>query len=60
MHPDLINGLFECFGGFFIFLSILKIIKEKEVKGIHWGTVSFFVSWGWWNMKDVMIDCKCS
>lgn len=48
--PDLINGLFECSGGFFIALSIIKLYKEKKVRGVSWLHVGFFTSWGFWNL----------
>jgi hypothetical protein len=48
--PDLINGSFECFGGFFIVLNIFTLLKDKQVKGIHWGSTIFFTSWGLWNV----------
>ena len=48
--PDLINAMFEMLGGAFICMSILKLAKEKKVRGIHWLHASFFTSWGWWNL----------
>ena len=47
---DLINGGFECVGIFFIIPSIIKTIKDKEVKGVNWLTVAFFTIWGIWNL----------
>ncbi|WP_321471060.1 hypothetical protein [uncultured Paludibaculum sp.] len=48
--PDLINGAFELWGGVFIFLNILQLLRDKQVKGIHWGSSLFFTSWGVWNL----------
>jgi len=48
--PDLINGLFETSGALFILLSIIKTLKDKEVKGVSWLHVSFFSGWGIWNL----------
>lgn len=48
--PDLINGTFETSGGGFIFLSVLKLYRDKKVMGVHWGHVAFFTSWGFWNL----------
>jgi hypothetical protein len=48
--PDLINGGFEILGAPFIFLSIIKLFRDKEVKGINWMHVSFFTAWGFWNL----------
>lgn len=47
---DLVNGLFETSGGFFILLSVLKLLRDKRVYGVHWLTTAFFMSWGWWNL----------
>lgn len=46
---DLINGIFECFGAVFVWLGIMKLRKDKEVKGVHWLTILFFTVWGYWN-----------
>ena len=48
--PDIINGLFESIGGIMIWLNVLAILKDREVKGINWLTVVFFTSWGYWNL----------
>lgn len=51
MSPqDLVNSLFETLGGFFVILSIVKLHKEKSVRGYHWATVFFFTAWGFWNV----------
>ena len=47
---DIINASFEALGGFFVALSAIKCYRDKQVKGIHWGTVAFFTGWGYWNM----------
>ncbi len=48
--PDLINGLFEAFGGCMLWLNVRQIIKDKAVKGVHWLSTSFFTLWGYWNI----------
>jgi hypothetical protein len=48
--PDLVNGLFELFGAPFIWMSILKVLKDKKVKGVYWVSVAFFAAWGYWNL----------
>jgi hypothetical protein len=48
--PDIINGLFEFLGGWFVFLHIQTLYKDKAVKGISWPAISFFVVWGYWNL----------
>jgi len=47
---DLINSLFEISGGFFVLLSIIKVIKDKKVAGVSYGTIGFFATWGYWNL----------
>jgi hypothetical protein len=47
--PDLINGSFEFFGGFFILNHCRVLIKEKRVAGISILSTVFFFSWGVWN-----------
>jgi hypothetical protein len=48
--PDLINGIFECSGGVFISMSIVKLYHDKAVRGVSWPHVAFFSSWGFWNL----------
>jgi len=48
--PDIINGALELFGAIFIFLSIVKINREKDVKGVHWLHSGYFMFWGFWNI----------
>jgi hypothetical protein len=50
MSGDVINGLFETFGAVMITLSTHKLLRERIVRGIHWGQVAFFTSWGVFNM----------
>ena len=47
---DTINGLFEAMGEFFIIPSIIKLNRDKAVKGISWVHAGFFWSWGLWNL----------
>jgi len=56
--PDLINGLYECMGGILIWLSVYKLYKDKEVKGISlWASV-FFTTWSWWNLYYYPVICQ--
>lgn len=50
MTPDAINGSFEWFGAFFIYLSCIKLYRDKVVRGVSWLTMSFFMTWGFWNL----------
>jgi hypothetical protein len=47
---DLINGLFECCSGFFCWINIYRLVKDKCLKGVSWIPLSFFTLWGFWNL----------
>jgi hypothetical protein len=47
---DLVNGLFEGLGSLFISISILKLYRDKLVRGISYFYVAFFAVWGYWNI----------
>lgn len=46
---DPINALFEMCGGAFVFLNILKLNKDKKVRGVSIVAITFFTVWGFWN-----------
>jgi len=48
--PDMINSSFELIAAPFILLSILKLYREKKVRGISCWHVLFFTCWGFWNL----------
>lgn len=48
--PDIINALFETLGACFTFLSVLKLYKDKCIRGVHYLPIVFFTSWGLWNL----------
>lgn len=50
MQLDVINGLFESFGAIMIVLNILAIIRDQELKGVHWGPTIFFTAWSFFNL----------
>ncbi len=50
MIPDLINGLFELIGGFFIWNNVRLLIKQKDIKGVSILTTGVFAAWGFWNL----------
>jgi hypothetical protein len=47
---DTVNGLFEGAGAFFIFQSVLKLRRDKMVRGVSWLHSGFFAAWGYWNL----------
>ena len=49
MSPDLGNALFEGFGAFFIWKSVIQLWKDKEIKGVYWPAWVFYSAWGLWN-----------
>jgi len=48
--PDVINGLFELLGAPFILVSIVRLRKDKAVRGVSWIHAMFFTAWGFWNL----------
>lgn len=50
MTIDYVNGAFETLGCLFILPSILKLRREKMVRGVSWVHAGFFWSWGAWNI----------
>jgi len=50
MWQDIINGSYELFGAPFIFLSVIKLYKDKKVQGVSWIHAGFFTTWGVWNL----------
>lgn len=47
---DLINALFESFGGLFVSLSCVRIYRDKQVHGVSMWHAFFFLAWGIWNL----------
>lgn len=47
---DLINGLFELFGGLLLAINVVRLRKDKSIKGVSWLPVAFFTAWGLWNL----------
>lgn len=48
--PDLINGTFELGGGIVLWLNVRRLLRDKLVRGVHWGPFAFFFLWGLWNL----------
>ncbi len=47
---DMINGTLEFAGGLFILLSVVKLHRDKIVRGVSLVHASFFSVWGYWNL----------
>lgn len=50
MKPDIVNGLFELFGAYFIWLHIRQVLKDRAVAGVSIPATVFFAGWGVWNL----------
>lgn len=50
MTPDMINGLFEMFGGVAIANHCRLIYRQRCVHGVSKLSVVFFLSWGLYNL----------
>ena len=48
--PDAVNGGFELLGAATQTLNIRQLLRDREVKGVHWGVTGFFAVWGIWNV----------
>lgn len=47
---DTVNGTFEVLGACFVALNVRRLYRDKVVRGIHWLSIAFFTSWGFWNL----------
>lgn len=47
---DTINAFFEACAAVLLWLNVLKLLKERELRGMHWAPVLLFVLWGFWNL----------
>ncbi len=50
IDPDLINGLFEIFGAYWLWNNVKMIRIDKVLKGVCWKPTVFFTAWGFWNL----------
>lgn len=49
-HADKVNAAISLTGSCFLWANVYSLYKEKEVKGVHWGSVAFFTALGFWNL----------
>ena len=47
---DLINAFFEGAGAILTWLNVLRIRRDREIKGIDWRISAFWSAWGLWNL----------
>lgn len=48
--PDLINGAFEFCGAAALTMNVYRILRDKQVRGMHWASTIFFTAWSLWNL----------
>lgn len=59
--PDLVNGLYEALGGLFIGRNIIRLHRDKMVRGVDVWATAFFTTWGMWNLYFYpSVDCWLS
>ena len=49
-NADAMNGVFEFLGGVFVMLSILRVLRDRSVRGVSGWAVALFTFWGVWNL----------
>src|SRR4051812_277042 len=42
---DLINGCLELGGALLTLLSVRQVLRDRMVRGVHWGPIVFFTGW---------------
>lgn len=47
---DIINASLEIGCGFFCWVNVIQLIKDKDVKGISWSAMVFFTMVAMWNI----------
>jgi len=50
MTVDLTNALFEGIGAILCWNNVLRIRRDREVKGVFWPAQVFWSVWGLWNL----------
>jgi hypothetical protein len=48
--PDTINGAFEGFAGFLIYMNVLRLRRDKMVRGVLSWVTWVYTAWGFWNL----------
>lgn len=48
--PDVVNGTFELGGGFMLLKNIIRLRKDRMVRGVDWKVQMWFLGYGLWNM----------
>lgn len=48
--PDLINGVFEGGGAYWLTQDVRALRKHKTIRGVYWPARCYFAAWGLWNL----------
>lgn len=46
----MVNGALEFCGALMLVKNVLRLAKDKEVKGVTWWATAYFMGWGFWNL----------
>ena len=46
----MINSIFEGGGALLLFMNIVRLYKDKQVRGFHWLPTLFFALWSVYNL----------
>ena len=47
---DFTNGAFELFGAYLTWMNVVKLYKDKKIRGVYWKIWIFYSCWGLWNL----------
>lgn len=47
---DALNAIFELTGALFVWGNVVRLRRDREVRGVYWPTMGFFAAWGFWNL----------
>lgn len=47
---DLVNGLFEGGAGILLWWNVVRIVKDKKLRGVSLVPTAVFTAWGFWNL----------
>jgi uncharacterized membrane protein HdeD (DUF308 family) len=58
MFIDTGNAIFEMAGAIFTLVNVVKLYKDKQIRGVYWPIWIFYTLWGFWNLYYYpMVDC---
>jgi hypothetical protein len=50
VHLDLVTSLFQIGAVIFLLDNIRTLLKDRQLKGVSIGMISFFTLWGYWGI----------